>query len=231
MGIIKKIIKNTYFRFLIIAFLISIVLIIILSKKAMPIIINYASVESKKISIEVLRNTGIKEVNKYLDDKELFDIVKNNNNEIESIDINAKVINETMSIISKNVVKSLNKIENENSNNYFFKNKENKMIYEVPFGIVFNNAFLSNIGPKIPVEIKYVGNVGLDVKTRVKAYGMNSALIEVFVYVEVTQRSILPFLSKDVKLKSEVPIVIKVVKGSTPYYLNGNYGSYDLPIN
>lgn len=230
MGKIKKIIKNIYFRGFIIAFLISMIFIIILSKKAMPIIVNYASVNSKKIGIEVLRNTGIKEVNKYLGDKNLFNIVKNNNNEIESIDIDAKVINESMSIISKNVVKSLNKIEKENKNN-FFKNKKNKMIYEVPFGIIFNNTFLSNIGPKIPVEIKYVGNVGLDVKTRVKDYGINSALIEVFIYVEVTQRSILPFISKDVKLTSEVPIVIKVIKGDVPYYLNGNYGSYNLPIN
>ena len=50
------------------------------------------------------------------------------------------------------------------------------IIYEIPSGVVFNNAFLSNVGPKVPVKIKYSGNVGLDVKTRVKKYGINSHL-------------------------------------------------------
>ena len=105
------------------------------------------------------------------------------------------------------------------------------IIYEIPSGVVFNNAFLSNVGPKVPVKIKYSGNVGLDVKTRVKKYGINSALVEVYIYVEVTQRTILPFQSKDIKLTSEIPVVMKVIKGNAPYYLSGINGSYNLPIN
>ena len=79
------------------------------------------------------------------------------------------------------------------------KKLKNGIIYEVPVGVVFGNSLLSNIGPKIPVKIKYSGNVSLDIKTRVSEYGLNSALIEVYVLVEVTQRTILPFQSKDIK--------------------------------
>ena len=104
------------------------------------------------------------------------------------------------------------------------------IIYEVPIGVVFGNSFLVNVGPKVPVKIKYSGNVGLDVKTRVSQYGINSALIEVYIYVEVTQRTILPFSSKDIKLTSEIPVIMKVVKGSTPYYLSGTNSSYSLPL-
>ena len=101
----------------------------------------------------------------------------------------------------------------------------------MPIGVAYNNAFLSNYGPKIPVKIKYSGNVGLDIKTKVKPYGLNSALIEVYVYIEVNQRTILPFQSKDIKLTSEVPVIMKVVKGTIPYYLTNNNSSYSLPIN
>ena len=111
------------------------------------------------------------------------------------------------------------------------KKIKNKIVYMVPIGIVFNNAFLYNLGPKIPVKIEYSGNVGLDVKTSVKAYGVNSALIEVYVYVEVTQRTILPFTSKDTKLTSKIPIVLKVVKGSVSNYISNNNPSYSLPLN
>ena len=109
-------------------------------------------------------------------------------------------------------------------------NLKNGIIYEVPIGVVFGNSFLSNVGPKIPVRIKYSGNVGLDVKTKVKEYGINSALIEVYIYVEVTQRTILPFQSKDIKLTSQIPVIMKVVKGEVPNYISGINKSYSLPL-
>ena len=86
------------------------------------------------------------------------------------------------------------------------------------------------MGPKIPVKVKYSGNVGLDVKTKVSEYGLNSALIEVYVYVEVTQRTIIPFQSKDIKLTSEIPIIMKVVKGKIPSYISGINKNYSLPM-
>ena len=61
-------------------------------------------------------------------------------------------------------------------------------------------------------------------------YGLNSALIEVYVYVEVTQRTIIPFQSKDVKLTSEIPIIMKVVKGKIPSYISGINKNYSLPM-
>ena len=56
---------------------------------------NYAVVQTKKVGIEVLRSTGIREVNKRLKNKEIFNTITNNNGEIESIDFNTSVINET----------------------------------------------------------------------------------------------------------------------------------------
>ena len=167
----------------------------------------------------------------------MFEITKNNNGEIETIDFNTKIINKIMVEIAKNVRQRLKEVEQgknlpeEMYDNMLDPSLKNGIIYEVPMGVAFNNAFLSNMGPKIPVKIKYSGNVGLDVKTRVKQYGINSALIEVYVYIEVTQRTILPFQSKDVKLTSEIPVVIKVIKGSVPNYLAGTNGSYSLPID
>lgn len=198
---------------------------------------NYANVQTKRIGIEVLRSCGTKEVNELINESELFKIIKNNNGEIESIDFNTSVINEALVIVAKNVRKRLKEVEqgknlpDEIYDNILDKSMKKGIIYEVPVGVVFGNAFLSNIGPKVPVKIKYSGNVGLDVKTKVSEYGVNSALIEVYIYVEVTQRTILPFQSKDVKLTSEIPVIMKVVKGSIPYYLSKTSKSYSLPID
>ncbi len=235
MNKIKKLFKNIYVIIFIFVIIFSVIFLTILDKKAMPVIMNYANVQTKRLGIEVLRNSGIKDINENLKDAELFKITKNNNGEIESVDFNTAKINETLVIVSKNMRKRLLEIESgKNLPEELYQNKNDKLkkgiTYEVPIGVVFGNSFFSSFGPKIPVKIKYSGNVGLDVKTRVSKYGLNSALIEVYIYVEVTQRTILPFQSKDVKLTSEIPVVMKVIKGSIPYYLSGINNSYDLPL-
>lgn len=233
----KKNLKKKYLFLLISVIIATTILLNILNKRAIPILANYMEVQTKRMGIEVLRNTGSEELNKLLKNNKYYEIVKNNDGEIESINFDTTILNEALIIVSKNVRKKLNELEegknlpSEMFYNNLNKKIKNKIVYMMPIGIVFNNAFLYNLGPKIPVKIEYSGNVGLDVKTSVKAYGVNSALIEVYVYVEVTQRTILPFTSKDTKLTSKIPIVLKVVKGSVSNYISNNNPSYSLPLN
>ena len=233
----KKNLKKKYLFLLISLIIATTILLNILNKRAIPVLANYMEVQTKRMGIEVLRNTGSEELNNLLKNNKYYEIVKNNDGEIESINFDTTILNEALIIVSKNVRKKLNELEegknlpSEMFYNNLNKKIKNKIVYMVPIGIVFNNAFLYNLGPKIPVKIEYSGNVGLDVKTSVKAYGVNSALIEVYVYVEVTQRTILPFTSKDTKLTSKIPIVLKVVKGSVSNYISNNNPSYSLPLN
>lgn len=193
----------------------------ILNKKAMPIIISYANSEAKKSAIDILRNTGLKEINKIIDSSDLYNISKNNKNEIESIDFNIPVLNEILIIVSKKVREKL----------YTEQQKNNNMIYNVPMGVWSGNAFFMNTGPKVPVKIEYKGNVGLDIKSNVKPYGVDSALIEVYIRVTVTQTAIIPFQSKDIKIVSDIPVIMKVIKGTTSGVLIDKSSSYNLPIN
>lgn len=196
----------------------------------MPAIISYANVETKRIGIEVLRSVGTSDVKKLFEGKELFEISRNSKGDVDAIDFNTPLINESLVVIAKNVRKRLVEIEQGKNLPEEYSNK-NGIIFEVPMGVAFNNAFTYNLGPKIPVRIKYSGNVALDVKTRISEYGINNALIEVYIYIEVTQRTILPFQSDDVKLTSEIPIIMKVIKGEVPSYISGYSHSYSLPIN
>lgn len=236
MGKIKMLLKNVYALVFIFLIVFCIIFLVVLNKKAMPSIMSYANVQTKRMGIEVLRSVGTRDVNELLKDRELFIITKNNNGEIESIDFNTSVINEALVVVAKNVRKRLKEVEKGESlpeemySDMLDKDLKKGIIYEVPSGIVFGNSFLSNVGPKIPVKIKYSGNVGLDVKTKVKEYGLNSALIEIYIYVEVTQRTILPFQSEDIKLTSEIPVIMKVVKGGVPNYALNLKESYSLPL-
>ena len=192
---IKKILIVVFIIFIIP----TILLLKVFDKKATPVIKNYANVQSKRIGIEILRSVATTEVNKVIKSNKLFEITKDNTGKIESIDFDTTVVNEALIAASKNVRARLKEIEKGKNLPEELIEDDNKdgVIFYVPIGIIFGNSFMSNAGPKIPVKIKYSGNVGLDIKTRVKEYGINSALIEIYIYIEVTQRTILPFSSND----------------------------------
>ena len=191
-----------------------------INKKVIPYVVNYTSVQTKKVAIEALKNTGLKEVNKIMKNNDnSIKITKNIKGEIESIDFDTTLFNEVLLTVSKSIRKKLENLEKGMElPNEMYKRKDKRfrkgIIYEIPLMISSNNVFLANLGPRIPIKIEYSGNVGLDIKSRVKPYGINSALVEIYIYVEVTQRTVGPFYSDDVLLTSEIPVVIRLVKGS-----------------
>ena len=70
--------------------------------------------------------------------------------------------------------------------------------------------------------MQLIGDVASSISTNVKEYGINNALIEVGVTIEVNSRVILPYISNDIKIKGTIPIALKVIQGKIPsYYLSG----------
>ncbi len=193
------------------------VFLIVLNKYALPPILNYVSHQTKKSSISVLRNSGLTKINNILDKKEVYKEIRNKNGEIESIDFDIPTLNNALIIVSKEM------------NNQLLKENNKNIVRFVPIGLASNNLFFSSTGPKVPIKIEYKGNVGLDLKTSVKPYGIDSALIEVYVYAEVTQITMIPFKSKEEKISSKIPIVIKVVRGVSNNAILGKLGTYNLP--
>ena len=81
---------------------------------------------------------------------------------------------------------------------------------------------LSNIGPRIPVKISLLGDATGSVSSEVKNYGINNALIEVYVELAINEQVILPFYEDVIKVESKIPVAMKIVTGSVPdYYANG----------
>ncbi|MEG2621067.1 MAG: sporulation protein YunB, partial [Bacilli bacterium] len=196
----------------------------------LPVMMNYAQIQTRRLGIEILRSAAIEKVNKKIRKNELVIVTKNNNGEIVSVDFDSVIANETLVIVAKAVREKLKKIEDGQaypSKNYIDTVDKSMakrgIVYEIPLGIIFGNSLLTNVGPKIPVKVSYSGSISTDIKTRVSEYGLNSALIEVFVKVEINQKTIIPFMTEETALTSEIPIVMKVVQGTIPSYMPGNY--------
>lgn len=198
------------------------------SKKVFPMIMSQAQTDCKKMAIVMIKNSLNEEVLNTLD-ANMYNIVQNKNGEVQTIDFNPIIVNKflskTTNIVSNNL-KKLEKGEIEDisfiDEEYDKKKLKNGIISEVPLGIVTNNIFLTNIGPKVPVKINLLGNVISSVETNVSNYGINSALVEIYAKVEVTEQVIIPFQTKTIKVVNKVPIAIKIINGNVPeYYSNG----------
>ena len=208
-----------------------------------PRLVNYAELEVRKISSIVINRTVSQHVQESLDIENFFIVTKNNNNEIMTIDYNPVILNKLLTDITSSLQLSLKNLEegrvdrllvNDDLNVDYKKQMEHGVVVELSSSQIFNNFLFSNLGPKIPVRLKLLGDVESNISSRVTNYGINNALIEVFLSVRVNERVILPVSTSNIVLEVNVPISMKLLKGTVPsYYLNGiNKGSsiLSLPI-
>ena len=206
-----------------------IILIEIFAKKTNSILISYGESEVRKI-ITILINSAVdEEVSTTMENDNFFDVENKGNGEINIINYDSVKINTVLNNITNSIQTNLEGIERGNItqisllNNLYVNedNLENGIIYEVPLGSIFNNAYLNNLGPKIPVKLEVIGDVESGVRSNIKEYGINNALLEIGINISITCRIIMPFITKQITIDNTIPVVIKLIQGKIPeYYFN-----------
>lgn len=199
----------------------------IINQKIMPILVNYAEIETERIAMAVIN----KSILKYTTNEGLEDLIitnTNENNEIVSVDFNAVNVNNILYSITNSIEQDLILLDkgkfdelNIPISNVYEKSDISGIVYYIPFGVVTGASIIADIGPKIPVKNKIVGSVYSNIKTEVIEYGINNAMIKIYIEVEVNEQVILPFTSKKVNVKSELPVFIKLVQGKIPSVYGG----------
>ena len=213
-----------------------------INKKVNPVLLDYANMEARKLA-SIIINDSISKNFKSINVDELFIITKDGE-EIKSIDFNPIIVNQVLTSTTTLIQTNLKyleqgKIELLNLNtdaliDYNTDKLRQGIIYEIPSGVIFGNSFLANIGPKIPVRFSIVGDIVSYVNNNVTDYGINNALIEVNVVLDLSIQVILPFVTDKIDIETSIPVALKLIQGSVPnYYLNGlqNSPSITLPFN
>ena len=213
----KKKKMSTYFSFSIIIIVISLICSFIVidyfDKKANQILLPIAESKTRKV-VTMIINSAIDE-NILSDD--LYVIDKDNNNEIKMITYNSYEVTKLINNVTFNIQNKIKDIENGNIDYYGDDvGIENGVIAEIPFGVIFNNSLLNNIGPKIKIRLEILGDVVSNIETEVKPYGINNAYVEVRIKLEVTARIVLPFVSEKVVISNVIPLSMNIVSGTVP---------------
>ena len=196
-----------------IAFLISLMVINYFSSQIKIILLPIAEARvNKYISNMINKATG-----DILFDKELLKINKNSNDEVEMVTYNTYEVTKLIDKIKMNIQDEFNGLEYGKVNDEF-------VLQKIPFGVIFGNVFLRNLGPKINIRFDMIGNVLTNIETEVKPYGINNAYVETRVFIEANARIIIPFVTKNVKITNVIPISINIYQGKVP---NGYITSFN----
>ena len=216
---------NIFIIIIIICFVISIFILNIFSKKVLPIFMNYAVSQIKSKTTGLINEIVSEEISEISNLDELIFITKNSSDDIQMIDFNSSYVNKLLNSITNKLLKKIKNIENSDNFSIFdnsIVSRCNKgIIYQVPLGVLFNNVFMGNLGPKIPLKINTTGDVFTNINTDIEEYGINNALVEISVSVSITQKVIIPFLSEDINIALSIPVSLKLIQGNIPIY----YGS------
>lgn len=207
----------------------AIVFIYFFAKQLGTGLIDCAEDEVKHLTSLIMSNC----IKKYLDETPNLNLItiERNNNSIERIQYNTKILNQTKTKIldmlevdlDYMVDGSLDKIGlnlNKLSDEYYEKT-EKGILFMVSIGSSTGNPFFANLGPKIPLNLKTIGDATADITTNITEYGLNNALIEVSIKLEATTIIHMPFLSKEVTTTNTIPLTMELIQGTVPgYYIN-----------
>ena len=227
--------KNITYILIIMIIMFFLLIINLINKKVKPIVLTIAEDECQRVSNIIINNSVRKEVASGLNFDELF-ITTYSNDKVSSMDFDTIVVNRVITNINNDILLNLKYIEEgeiENLDlNLYNKNKLKKgIIYEVPITLSYNNTFISNLSPKVPVRLHTVGNINSKINTKVTNYGINSALVEVYINIEIELQVVLPLLTKNIKTSTNIPIAIKMINGNIPQFFSTNSsGSISVPI-
>ena len=199
-----------------------------IKNRIMPSLFEYGSLEAKKFSSIIINDAVDKYITDNIDIEKLFIVTSETNGEIKSVDFNTSLINKYLTKATKSIQKSLKYIEKGNIekveyqadllDNYDEKALKNGVIYYLNSGFIFNNPIFANFGAQIPIKISLTGDVISNIQTEVTNYGINNALIKVYVNIKITENLILPFYDKEIEIETKVPIALKLVNGKVPNY-------------
>jgi len=205
------------------------------NQKVTPKLIEIASRNLDKITYNLFNNYSIMN---QLDEElieNLISIDKNKKDEIISVKYNTKNAYQIANILANRLKNDYNSIENGKLNiEYYDEELSNGLdgfILSLPIGIASDSIYFANLGPRIPVKIKFIGTLLTNLKTKIQNYGINNALIELYIDVSISHEIITPVTFQNKELKYEILIGAQIINGSVPNYYGGFYETKSNILN
>lgn len=184
------------------SFFLAIILFILYTKSVSQKINVFAKNYFEKESYNII-NTEIAK----LDTSSINNIIKiyyNKKDEISYVDYDLAKSYELLNKLTENIKANMGDID-----------------VSLPFFVETNNVFLYNLGPSIKLKIKYADSIITKLYTKVTDYGLNNAMIELFVNISINGKALSMVDSNDIVVNYDLLISSKVINGKVPSMYGG----------
>jgi sporulation protein YunB len=200
----------------------------LIDKNLNVILEQYINIEAERLTNNIVSNA----VNEIIVDEDYDDFLNivRNNNTIEQISYNTKKINKLKNDMAIYIQKKLLFLDDGKIDEFFisnkfknskFKNIKKGILCEVSLGSLRNSTIFANIGPTIPLKLIFLGEVNTDIDIKIKEYGINNIMIQVYLIVDVNEQVSMPITSKKKNIIVREPISIDIINGEIPDYFSG----------
>ncbi|SEB07917.1 sporulation protein YunB [Thalassobacillus cyri] len=113
--------------------------------------------------------------------------------------------------------------------------RQSPTLVEIPIGQATNNVLLANLGPRVPVQFEVIGYVQSNVENKITEYGINAAMFELTIHIEVDVRIVIPFSTRTTVVTADIPVDQSTIMGEVPDFYNGSGSqkspSFSLPMD
>ncbi len=96
-----------------------------------------------------------------------------------------------------------------------------EIVLKEPLFISSNYALFSNLGPQITIKINYLNMTLSNIYSKITEYGLNNALVELYITISVKGRIYTPVKEKDIEVKYDMLISSSIIAGRVPSFYNG----------
>jgi len=181
-----------------------------------------ARLEANKVATTIIHDAVEEEILTNEEQENLVTIDKDSEGNVNSFTFNQRAVTMAKKRVTDNVTKKLGEIERNNFHGMTLNEEGSNtgIIYEIPLGKITGNSILSTLGPGIPIEYYLIGDVFTDIKRTTEEYGINNAVHEIAIFVEVSVQVVIPFATDVVKAVNTIPVVIQTEQGEVPEYYN-----------
>lgn len=211
---------------IIIVFVIFCIIFHFLSINLTPILKQAANKEINRFCQMVINNTPFPDE---FDHRKLID-VKCDEGKIATINFNTNYASQMGSkIVGKldEIFVSLEEGTYKRVDNSFYQRKLEKIsddggvIATLPLGVVTNNPFLANLGPKINIRYKTITAITSSVDKEIKDYGVNHVMVAITLEIKIKMLVILPFYNDEFNKTYDYPLTMEIIEGEVPkWYQN-----------
>src|SRR5699024_2051633 len=101
------------------------------------------------------------------------------------------------------------------------ENSKYGLVMKIPRFIASDYALMANMGPTIYLKINFTGSILTNIKSKITNYGMNNALVELYVTIKINEEIMAPVVNKTLNIEYDVLIASQVINGRIREYYGG----------